>query len=52
MPKPCRKRAAGRQRGWGPGDRSGVDTGMPNPAGIEGTEPKDTLDMSLFIVII
>ena len=37
-----------RQRwGRGPRDRSGTDTKMPDPAGIEGTEPKRALRFPL-----
>ena len=42
----CRKCAASRQRrqkgGWGPRDRSGIDTKIPDPADIERTETKYT----------
>ena len=43
MRKLRRRRAAGRRRCWGPEDRSGIDTELPNAAEIASSEAKHSL---------
>ena len=51
IPRLCRKRAARRQRVWGPEDRSGINTEIPNPANIERTDPKHAVVFSRTLLL-